>query len=123
MLSVWSHAPHVVRLYAPPAAAGGTVAAAKTGTEPAETRAALLRMSREVEAGHLAVRARAAPLSATCQCHRRTLGSHGVEKKTYHGIHTSQKLTNTSRSRQLNGGSQRLASCVCRRWGFRPSVA
>jgi hypothetical protein len=113
MLPVWAYAPHFVQLCALPADAGDAVVEAKTGTEPAETRAAFPSIGREVDAGHLSVRTRAAPLSATCLCRRRTSGGQGLEKKTDNRANTARRFTSTTRIRRVCGSCQCLASCLC----------
>src|SRR5712664_3956219 len=117
MLSVWAYAPHSVQLCAVSADTGDPVVEAQTGTEPAETCAAFPSAGREVDAGHLSVRTRAVPLSATCLCHRRTSGGQGIEKKTDNRAKTARRFTSTPRIRRVCRSGQCLASCLCRLGG------
>jgi len=51
-----------------------------------------------VDARHLSVRVRPAPLSPTGLCHRRTSGGQGVTKKTNHSTNTAGEFEPTTRS-------------------------
>src|SRR4029434_3134526 len=54
-----------------------------------------------------------AALSPPDLCHRRTSGGQGVTKKTHHGSNPPRKFGKTRRSHRIDGGCQRLASCIC----------
>ena len=114
LLSVWANAPHCVALGAVSTATGDAVVEAHTGTESAETRAAFPSVGCAVDAGYLSVRTRAAPLSATCLCHRRTSGRQGLEKKTDNRAKTARRFTSTTGIHRVCGRCQCLASCLCR---------
>ena len=46
----------------------------------------------QLDAGHLSVRIRLAPLPQPCLCHRQTFGGQGVEKKTDNSANPARKL-------------------------------
>src|SRR5687768_9599343 len=106
MVPVWADASYLVQLCTVPAAAGDAVVEAQTGAEPAETRAAFPSIGREVDAGHLSVRTRAALLSATGLCCRRTAGRQGREKKTDNRASLAGRFTSTTGIRRLCGSCQ-----------------
>jgi hypothetical protein len=66
-----------------------------------------------VDAGHLSGRVCPTPLAPTGLCYRRTSGGQGVTKTTHHGSHPPRKFGTTRRSHRVDGGCQRLASCIC----------
>src|SRR5262249_55708222 len=84
-----------------------------TGTERAQTRPAFPGVGCSVDAGHLSVRICPTPLSPTGLCYRRTSGGQGVTKTTHHGANPPRKFGKTRRSPRIDGGCQRLASCLC----------
>src|SRR5262249_1178070 len=98
MLSLWPYAPHCAQLCLVPAHPSAPLVKEKAGTECAQTRPAFPSLGGSVDACHLSVRVRPAPLSPTGLCHRRTSGGQGVTQKTNHRTNTAGELEPTTRS-------------------------
>src|SRR4029453_15875601 len=112
MLSVRADAPYCAQLCPLSTVACDIMGEETTGAERAQTRPAFPGCGGSVDAGHLSVRVCPTPLSSTGLCDRRTSGGQGITKTTHHGSNPPRKFGKTRRNHRLDGGCQRLASCI-----------